>query len=466
MKNFPIAKKEIIHFIGIGGIGMSGLAQIMKNMGFNVQGSDQSKNKNFLQCKKLGIKLVLGHKKQNIKNATIIVRSSAIKKNNPEIIAAKEKKLPIYDRAVMLSNVVSFKKNIVVTGSHGKTTTTSLISKILADAKVDPTIINGGIINSLKNNAKLGNSEWTVLEADESDGSFLKFPCHYSVVTNIDYEHLDYYKSFKKLKSSFLRFLKKTPPIGKSIICIDDSHIKEISKKIDYKNIVTYGFGKSANYQISNYRSNKLYSLFDVKINFIGNKKYLIKNLKLKLIGKHNVYNATAAIAIALSMGIKLKIIKKSLGNFTGVQRRFTYIFNYNKTDFYDDYAHHPTEIKGVIQGLKESYPNKKLIVVFQPHRYSRVKLLYNDFASAFKNAGIVLLLPIYAAGEKIDRKHNHNKFAAQIGKNSKVQTLLVKDVSLLPKFFRQNLFGDNIVVGMGAGDVSNTIRNLKLLLQ
>ena len=226
-----IGQKEIIHFVGIGGIGMSGLAQIMKVMGFNVQGSDLNFNKNVENCKKLGIKFFLGHKKKNLKNATILVKSSAIKSNNQEIKEAKKKNLPIHERVEMLSNMVALKKNIVITGSHGKTTTTSLVAKILSESRLDPTIINGGVINSIKNNAKLGKGNWTVLEADESDGSFLKLPINYSIVTNIDKEHIDYYKNYKNLENSFIKFINKTPPIGKCIICIDDKRIRALQKK-------------------------------------------------------------------------------------------------------------------------------------------------------------------------------------------------------------------------------------------
>ena len=232
MKKINLGQKEIIHFVGIGGIGMSGLAQIMKNMGFKVQGSDQNKNKNIFSCIKAGIKVFIGHSKKNVKSSTILVRSSAIKNNNSEIKYAQTKKIPIYSRADVMADVVSLKKNIIITGSHGKTTTTSLVSKILSDQKLDPTIINGGVINSFNSNAKLGKGDWAILEADESDGSFLKLPINYSVVTNIDYEHIDYYKNYKNLENSFIKFIEKTPPTGKSIVCKDNQNIKKILKKL------------------------------------------------------------------------------------------------------------------------------------------------------------------------------------------------------------------------------------------
>ena len=274
-----IGPRERIHFVGIGGIGMSGLAQVMKDMGFNVQGSDVANNKNVDRCKKIGIKVFTKQRKENIKNSTIIVRSSAIKDNNPEIKSAKNKKLTILKRAEMLANVVSLKKNIVITGSHGKTTSTSLISKILYEAKLDPTIVNGGVINSINNNARFGKGDWAVLEADESDGSFLNLPINYSVITNIDKEHIDYYKNFKNLKKSFLKFINKTPAVGKSFLCIDDKEIKKLIPKIKNKNFLTYGFSKKANFRIFNAIYKKNYSVFDLRICIKGLKILLLKKL-------------------------------------------------------------------------------------------------------------------------------------------------------------------------------------------
>ena len=265
-----LGQKDIIHFIGIGGIGMSGLAIIMKNMGFKVQGSDQNKNKNTTSCSKFGIKIFIGHSFNNVKKATILVKSTAIKNKNIELKYARKNKIPIYSRAEILADVVSLKKNIIITGSHGKTTTTSLVAKILSDQKLDPTIINGGVINSLKSNAKLGKGDWAILEADESDGSFLKLPINYSIVTNIDYEHIDYYKTYKNLEKSFIEFINKTPPTGKAIICIDGSNIKKILKKIKNKNILRYGENIKADYQIKNIRYSFDNTTFDL---IIKNKK-------------------------------------------------------------------------------------------------------------------------------------------------------------------------------------------------
>ena len=462
MTKLNIGKNEIIHFIGIGGIGMSGLAQIMKTMGLNIQGSDLTKNKNIENCKKLGIKIFYGQKKNNILKASIIVKSSAIKKNNVEIIEAKKRKIPIFERVEMLANIVSLKKNIIISGSHGKTTTTSLVGKILTSSKIDPTIINGGVINSLRSNAKLGKSEWTVLEADESDGSFLKLPINYSIVTNIDYEHLDYYKNFQNLKKSFIKFIDKTPPIGKSFICIDDITIKNLISKLSTKNYVTYGLNPKADYQIKNIKYEKEKTKFDLIIRNLNGKKKIIKNIILKLNGEYNVKNATAAISICLNLGVTINVIKKALKNFSGVQRRMTKIFTKNKNLFFDDYAHHPTEIQSVLDGLRKISNKKKIITIFQPHRFSRVKQLKFKFANSFKKSDLVILCPIYSAGERVDKSYNNINFAKMISDNSKVQVILIEKMEELVNFLKKSLVSDEIIIGMGAGSISNWMRNLQ----
>jgi len=465
MSKIKLGKQEVIHFVGIGGIGMSGLAQIMKTMGFKVQGSDVNKNKNTDNCKKLGIKILIGHNKKNISKASIVVKSSAIKSSNIELLVSKKKNVPIYERIEMLANIIDLKKNIIITGSHGKTTTTSLIANIISTAKLDPTIINGGVINSLKNNAKLGQGEWAIVEADESDGSFLKVPINYSIVTNIDKEHLDYYKSFNKLKKSFKTFIEKTPPIGKCFLCLDDLNIKKIIKKLKTKNFYTYGFHKNSNYQVCNLKYKTNYTKFDLKIKNVGFKKLHIKNILLNLIGTHNVLNATAAISLSLNIGLSINIIKKALKNFSGVQRRLTKVFKKNKIEFYDDYAHHPTEIKSVLEGIRKVTSKRKIVALFQPHRYSRIKSLNSEFGSCFKNSDQVILCPVYAAGETTDQKYNDKKFAQLITKFSKTQVILIENENDLTKYFKKNLISDEVVIGMGAGSISKWMYNLKNIL-
>ena len=464
--NINLAKSEVIHFVGIGGIGMSGLALIMTGLGFKVQGSDKSPNKNIERLKKNRIKFFFGHASSNIKNATILVISSAIKNNNIEIKEAKKKNLPIYKRGDMLAHITSLKKNIVVSGSHGKTTTTSLIASIFAKAKLDPTIINGGVINSLENSAKLGKSEWSILESDESDGSFVKVPSTYAVVTNIDREHMDYYKSLNELKKHFIKFMLKVPSFGKTFVCSDDKNIKDICKISKIKNILTYGFSNNSNFKIKNLSFQKNKSVFDVEMCLPNKKKTILKKFEIPLIGSHNVKNATAAIAVSYFIGVSPIILKSGLKNFKGVERRFNKIFTYNGAEIYDDYAHHPTEIREVLNGVSNSYKEKKILCIFQPHRVSRLNDLKNEFCYSFKKANSVILCPIYKAGENLRLNLDYYKFANQISKKSKVQVFFVNNQYELAKFLRQFLNKEDIAIGMGAGSISSWIKELPILMK
>ena len=461
-----LAKAEVIHFVGIGGIGMSGLSLIMKGMGFNVQGSDISNNKNIERLKKNKIKISIKHSKKNIQKATILVISSAIKKNNPELIEAINRQLPIYKRGEMLAHIVSLTKNIVVTGSHGKTTTTSLLASIFSKTKLDPTIINGGVLNSFNNSAKLGKSDWCILEADESDGSFIHVPPTYSIITNIDREHMDFYKSMDDLKNLFIKFINKVPSFGKSFICIDDKNNHELLRKLKIKNYYTYGTNNKAKFYIKNIKQDKGFSEYDLSIRLFGKKDISIKKIKIPLLGTHNIRNATAAAAVAYTIGISKEIIKKGLREFKGVQRRFNKIFTYRETNFYDDYAHHPTEIKEVLKGVRAAYRNDEVICVFQPHRISRLKDLKKEFTQSFKKANTVILCPVYTAGEKMKLGFNYNNFAKDIIKNSKVRLYMVNDQYQLAKFIKSNIFGKKIVIGMGAGTISNWMKELPKLIQ
>ena len=460
-----LGRTEVIHFVGIGGIGMSGLSLIMKGKGFRIQGSDISENKNIERLRKEKIKIFIGQKKQNIKNATIVVISSAIKKNNPELIEAKRKNLPVITRGKMLAHIVSLMRNIVVVGSHGKTTTTSLVASILQKTKLDPTIINGGVINSLKNTARLGKSEWSILEADESDGSFIHIPPTYSIITNIDREHMDFYKSLDNLKKYFNQFIEKVPSFGKSFICIDDKINSELVRKLNNRNFYTYGTNLRSNFLIKNIKQNIKITEFDLEIKVPNKKKLFIKKIKIPLLGVHNVRNSVAALAVALTVGISVSDIKKRLFNFEGVQRRFNKIFSYNDIDFYDDYAHHPTEIKFVLEGVKQVYSGFEKVCIFQPHRISRLKDLRKEFSFAFQNADTVVLCPVYTAGEKIKLGFSYLNFAKEIIKNSKVKLFLINDFKQLAIFLKKNMYGKKIVIGMGAGSISNWMRRLQEII-
>ncbi len=460
-----LAKNEIIHFVGIGGIGMSGLSLIMKGKGFKVQGSDLYLNKNIERLKKNKIKVFIGQKKQNIKSATILVISSAIKNKNPEVIEAKRKNLPIITRGEMLAHIVSLMKNIVVVGSHGKTTTTSLIASIFQKTKLDPTVINGGVINSIKNTAKLGKSEWSILEADESDGSFVHIPPTYSIITNIDREHMDFYKSMDELKDYFIKFIEKVPSFGKSFICLDDKINRDLVKKLRNKNFYTYGTNVKSNFLIKNIKQSISLSEFDLLVKVPNKKKIVIKKIRIPLFGNHNIRNAVAATAVALTVGISVYDIKRGLLNFKGVQRRFNKIFSYNNIDFYDDYAHHPTEIKVVLDGVKKVFSGYEKVCIFQPHRITRLKDLRKQFSFAFKDTDIVILCPIYTAGEKIKLGFNYLNFAKEIIMNSKVKLFLVDNNYQLAQFLKRNMYGKKIVIGMGAGSISNWMRKLPELI-
>jgi len=352
-------------------------------------------------------------------------------------------------------------KNIVVVGSHGKTTTTSLVTSIFQKTKIDPTIINGGVINSIQNSAKLGKSDWSILEADESDGSFVHIPPTYSIITNIDREHMDFYKTMDDLKYYFIQFLNKVPSFGKSFICIDDKMNIELIKDLKTKNFYTYGSNQKSNFLIKNIKQNKEYTDFDLIINLPNQKKKSIKKIRIPLLGMHNVRNSVAATAVALTVGISISDIKRGLLNFEGVQRRFNKIFTYNKIDFYDDYAHHPTEIEFVLDGVNKVYKDFDKVCVFQPHRISRLKDLKKEFSFAFKKADIVILCPIYTAGEKIKLGFNYLNFAKEIIKNSNVKLFMVENKIQLAKFIKGNIYGKKIVIGMGAGTITNWMRDL-----
>ncbi len=457
-----LAKTEIIHFVGIGGIGMSGLALIMKGLGFNVQGSDLNSNKNIERLKKNKIKIFIGHRKKNISDSTILVVSSAIDKRNIELSEARKRKLPIYLRGDMLAHIVSLiKRNVVVCGSHGKTTTTSLVSSIFSKAKLDPTVINGGVIKSFKNSAKLGKSNWCLIESDESDGSFLKVLPTYSIVTNIDKEHMDYYKNLNLLKKSFIEFIEKTPSFGKSVVCIDDKNIQEIIKKIKVKNYLTYGVHKKSNFRIYNIIQKTNCSYFDLLIKLPGKKSFVINKIKIPLLGLHNIRNAAASASICKIIGISSNFIKQGLSKFKGVERRFNKLKTYRGSLIFDDYAHHPTEIEEVLKGVKKVYNKEEIISIFQPHRISRLKDLKIEFSKSFKNADKVILCSIYTAGETLRLGFDYSNFAKQLGYNSKAQVILVKDKIELFNYIKNNIYGKKILIAMGAGSISNWIRDI-----
>ena len=382
-----------IHLVGIGGIGMSGIAEIMKNLGYSITGSDQASNSNVKRLKKNGIKIFLGHKPSNISNASLIVHSSAIPENNCEIVSGRKQKIPIIGRSEMLRELMRMKKTITVSGSHGKTTTVSLIAAIFDYAKHDPTVINGGIINSYGSNTKLGKSDLMLVETDESDGSFSFLPSFSGVITSIDNEHIDYYGSKKKLMNSFLSYCKNISPFGFLAISEKDKNIKILIENLNSLNVYKYGFNDSCDIQGKILKKYKNRILFNVFIKESDLKRVLIENISFPMLGNHNIENALAAITVAYNFNIDPDIIKKALESFDGVKRRLSKIYEKNNIVFYDDYAHHPTEIKETIKALKSS--KGRLISVIQPHRYSRLRDNYHQFIKSFSKSDIVLILPV-----------------------------------------------------------------------
>ena len=447
--------KNKIHFVGIGGIGMSGIAEVMHAFGYNVQGSDIVNNQNIKRLRKKGIKIFLGHSKNNVKNVNILVVSSAIKKNNPEIHYSKEKNIKIYKRSEMLSSLMNFKESIAISGTHGKTTTTSLISAVLENAKFDPTTIIGGIVNAYKSTARIGKSKWMVVEADESDGSLSNFFPKIGVITNINKEHMDFYQSYNKLQNNFYQFIKNIPFDGLAVLCKDNLGVKKLIKKITNRNFITYGFFKDSDLRALNVSFNKTSSCFDVEIkqNFLF-KKEIIKGIKLNMLGKHNVLNCLAAICVAKILNIKTENIKKSFKKFKGIKRRFTLIDTIAGVKIFDDYAHHPEEIKSTLD-LAQILKPKNTVIVFQPHRYSRFGNLYNNFKKVLKNCDKLIVADVYPAGETSVNSLSKEKFVKDINRLKNNLAVPLNKISDLPKIIKKNTrFGD-IVIFIGAGDIS-----------
>ena len=390
----------LVHFIGIGGIGMSGIAEVLHNLGHRVQGSDQSESANVQRLRDKGIPVHIGHKAENLGDAEVVVVSTAIKKSNPELFAAREKLLPVVRRAEMLAELMRFRNAIAIGGTHGKTTTTSLVATLLEAGGLDPTVINGGIINAYGTNARMGAGEWMVVEADESDGTFLKLPADVAVVTNIDPEHLDHYGNFDAVRAAFRQFVENVPFYGFGVMCIDHPEVQSLVGRIEDRKIITYGENPQADVRFANVRIDGTRSLFDVEIRRRRTGKVIhIKDLVMPMPGRHNISNATAAVAVANRLGISSEAIAKGLASFGGVKRRFTLTGEWNEIKVFDDYGHHPVEIKAVLKAAREACKGR-VIAVHQPHRYTRLSSLFEEFAACFNDADSIFLAPVYAAGE------------------------------------------------------------------
>ncbi len=452
----------VIHFIGIGGIGMSGIAEILCNLGYKISGSDINKSSNVNRLIEMGIKVHIGQRAENIKNVSIIVISSAIPEDNVELVAGALNKIPIVRRADMLAELMRFKKSISVGGSHGKTTTTSFISSLLEGAKLDPTVVNGGIIEAYGTNARLGKSDWMVVEADESDGTFIKLPSTYVVITNIDREHIDFYKTFDNLNRAFRNFVENIPFYGVAFVCIDSPDTENLCKDIKYRKLITYGFNRKSDLMISNVKVKNYLTYFDITINKSNlSKKKFIKNIAIPIPGDHNIRNACASIAVALELDIKEKTIKDVLLNFRGVERRFSFVGSVNNTKIIDDYAHHPTEIKNTLKAAR-LLCNGKLIVVFEPHRYSRIIDLYDEFINSFFDADILFVTKIYSAGEKQITDINEKIIAKSIKKMGHKNVKCFKDEKCMEVELSEVSSSNDFIIFLGAGSISKKARSME----
>jgi UDP-N-acetylmuramate--alanine ligase len=389
-----------MHFIGIGGIGMSGIAEVLANLGYTVQGSDQSDSANVKRLREKGVKVAIGHEAENLGGAGVVVISSAIKADNAELIAARAQRLPVVRRAEMLAELMRLKSCIAIAGTHGKTTTTSMIAALLDSGGFDPTVINGGIINAYGTNARLGAGEWMVVEADESDGSFLKLPADIAVVTNVDPEHLDHFKTFDAVQDAFRAFVENVPFYGFSVMCIDHPIVQNLVGRIEDHRIVTYGENPQADVRLLDVSHAGGTSLFTVVFRAVGGKAaHEIKNIALPMPGRHNALNATAAIAIAHELGVSGETIRNAFVKFGGVRRRFTRTGTWNGVTIIDDYGHHPVEIAAVLRAARESTKGR-VVAVMQPHRFTRLAALFDQFCTCFNDADTVIVANVYPAGE------------------------------------------------------------------
>ena len=390
-----------VHFVGIGGIGMSGIAEVLANLGYTVTGSDMAESANVKRLRDLGIAVYIGHKAANIDGADVVVVSSAIKRDNPELIAARAKRLPVVRRAEMLAELMRLKSCVAIAGTHGKTTTTSMVAALLDAGGLDPTVINGGIINAYGTNARLGGGDWMVVEADESDGTFLKLPADVAIVTNVDPEHLDHFHTFDAVQEAFIDFVENIPFYGFAVMCTDHPVVQKLVGKLEDRRILTYGENPQADIRLVDLDHHNGSSRFSVQFRDRDGKiTHVVDKLTMPMPGRHNALNATAAIAVAHELGIKDEMIRKALGAFGGVKRRFTRVGDWNGAMIIDDYGHHPVEIAAVLRAARESTKGK-VIAVMQPHRYSRLQSLFEQFCGCFNDADVVIVAPVYAAGEQ-----------------------------------------------------------------
>lgn len=463
----PLVKSQMrrvraMHFIGIGGVGMGGIAEVMHHLGFRVSGSDLNTNALTQRLTDLGVQVVKGHTAENVETADVVVVSTAVPEDNPEIVRARELGLPIARRAEMLAELMRFQQGIAVAGTHGKTTTTSLVASLLTTGELDPTYVIGGRLNSSSTNAYLGQSDWLVAEADESDASFLYLQPVISVVTNIDADHLDTYDGdFEKLKQTFIDFLMHLPFYGLAIVCIDDEHVQDIVGKVA-RPIRTYGFDESADICAHKVRQSGQRMIFDVKIREGGE----LNDVVLNLPGRHNVLNALAAIAVSLELAVSTDAIRRALMNFEGIGRRvqphgLLPCAEGGHATLYDDYGHHPTEVNATLSAIRGGWPDKRLVVIFQPHRYTRTRDLFEDFAESLSNTDVLILTEVYSAGEERITGADGRALARAIRNRGAVDPIFVEAIDDVPDALARVMRDGDLVLTLGAGSVGGLAASL-----
>lgn len=473
-----------VHIVGIGGIGMSGIAEVMHVMGYQVQGSDLGDNANTQRLRDMGIEVMRGHDGAHVANAGVVTISSAITDDNPEVQAARAAQVPVVRRAEMLAELMRLKPCITIAGTHGKTTTTSLTAAILDMAGLDPTVINGGIINAYGTNARLGAGAWMVVEADESDGTFIRLPATVGVITNIDPEHLDHYGDFDGLRAAFDHYIQNIPFYGLGIVCLDHFEVQALVGRVTDRRLMTYGFNEQADLRAINVSEDGLTQHFDVIVRdrrtnapsqiegdqAEGHKieGYRIEDLSLPMAGRHNLQNALAAIAVGLELNVSADQIKTALAGFAGVKRRFTHVGQVSDklpVDIFDDYAHHPVEIAAVLEGAR-SVAKGRVIAIMQPHRYSRLRDLFNAFCGCMNEADTVLVMPVYEAGEQPIANINAKALVAGLQAHGHRRALEVTSVDALAAMLADEIEPDDVVVCMGAGSISSIAYRLPQELQ
>ena len=455
-------KVKHIHFVGIGGAGMSGIAEVLLNLGYQISGSDSASSSATQRLSKLGAAIALGHDAANINGAQCVVTSTAVKSDNPEVIAARSKRIPIIPRALMLAELMKLKQGIAVAGTHGKTTTTSLIASVLAAGGLDPTFVIGGRLNSAGVNARLGSGEFIVVEADESDASFLNLNPVIAVITNIDADHMETYgHDFARLKQAFIEFTQRLPFYGSAVVCVDDPNVREIMPFI-VKPIVSYGFSDEAQVKAINVRAQGTRMLFTV----IRPNKSLL-DIVLNTPGKHNVLNALATIAVADELGVSDAALMDALAQFNGVGRRFQNYGDYPAKDggnytVIDDYGHHPVEMAATLSAAKGAYPGRRIVLAFQPHRFTRTRDLFEDFVKVMGQADALLLAEVYSAGEAAIVAADGRALARAIRVLGKIEPIFVEDIDLMPQAISDFAKAGDVVMTMGAGSIGQTASQLQ----